>query len=443
METFFLHDHCEDSPAEAAPKLSGHKRISSFLKPSKARLSRAESSDNKSKNITEALKLDEAVNAVNKFGQGLGNIVKTAMGTSSEDGNKTDKAPPSVDTTSSDSGGDVNSSILSPVVPYTRKVRRSGSEKLQEEDDLEDMGDDATLTLDDDRQPTEMVPSYSKPVPTFGSSGSFLGDLLENNPVVFAGIFVVTVAFLRLANTLSVTLDLDIELLLLFAAFCIGLHMPRPAEVPKAQGTLMVPPSTPRNSMREMMRREKMQSKRRVSLVSPDGKSAPITTFEIDIDDDMDGVMESPLPKFPEGAALGSKNNCWSVPVPTNFKVRGPKYLSDKVKVPSEPFIFPVRGVDLFLTDTCPENAGKIGGVFGGNLRELPTFIINFRLPWGILLAYFEIPERFIPFVKAAYDDDFDKSTLPSLDSMSNSDRCVARFLQGSDQQKNETLKIV
>ena len=41
-------------------------------------------------------------------------------------------------------------------------------------------------------------------------------------------------------------------------------------------------------------------------------------------------------------------------------------------------------------------------GVMGGKLRETPTFIINFRLPWGVLLAYFEIPERFVPFVKAA-----------------------------------------
>ena len=41
-------------------------------------------------------------------------------------------------------------------------------------------------------------------------------------------------------------------------------------------------------------------------------------------------------------------------------------------------------------------------GVMGGKLRETPTFIINFRLPWGLLLAYFEIPERFVPFVKAA-----------------------------------------
>lgn len=79
----------------------------------------------------------------------------------------------------------------------------------------------------------------------------------------------------------------------------------------------------------------------------------------------------------------------------------------------------------------------------GGELRKVPTFLLNFRLPWGVLLAYFEIPDRFVPFVSAGHDPDFDKSTLPSLNKFSSSDRCVARFLQGPIKHKNATLKIV
>ena len=75
-------------------------------------------------------------------------------------------------------------------------------------------------------------------------------------------------------------------------------------------------------------------------------------------------------------------------------------------------------------------------------MREKPTFIVNFRLPWGILLAYFEIPQRFIPYVRAGHEEGFDKSSVPSLDGLSNEDRCVARYLQGTEQHKNETLKI-
>ena len=70
-------------------------------------------------------------------------------------------------------------------------------------------------------------------------------------------------------------------------------------------------------------------------------------------------MMESPLPKFPEDAPIGSKLNCWSEPVSNTFKVRGPNYLKDRRKIPSDSFIFPIRAVDLFLTDTCPENAGR------------------------------------------------------------------------------------
>jgi hypothetical protein len=82
-------------------------------------------------------------------------------------------------------------------------------------------------------------------------------------------------------------------------------------------------------------------------------------------------------------------------------------------------------------------------GILGGKLREKPTFILNFRLPWGIFLAYFEIPERFLPFVRAAHEEGYDKSLLPSIDDMSPSDRCVARFCQSPQSVKNKTLKIV
>ena len=80
-----------------------------------------------------------------------------------------------------------------------------------------------------------------------------------------------------------------------------------------------------------------------------------------------------------------------------------------------------------------------------GELRSVPTFIINFRLPWGVLLFYFEIPDRYIPFVKGCYGDS--KTSKADLEAQikkmeSNSERCVARFLLGDDAHKNGTLKI-
>ena len=109
-------------------------------------------------------------------------------------------------------------------------------------------------------------------------------------------------------------------------------------------------------------------------------------------------------------------------------------------------YAFPVECMDcwdrfflFFVLIFLKSNAG----VFGGSLRDQPSFIINFRLPFGVLLCYFQIPKHFIPFVRAGYEDDFDKSSLKPLAEMSPSERCVARFLQGTDEHKNSTLKIV
>jgi len=78
-------------------------------------------------------------------------------------------------------------------------------------------------------------------------------------------------------------------------------------------------------------------------------------------------------------------------------------------------------------------------------LREVPTFLINFRLPWGVLLFYYEIPERFVPFIKGCYNDpSVDRGELEKkIEEMDNNqDRCCARFLLNDDTHKNNTLKI-
>ena len=85
----------------------------------------------------------------------------------------------------------------------------------------------------------------------------------------------------------------------------------------------------------------------------------------------------------------------------------------------------------------------RISGIMGGQLRDVPTFVINFRLPWGVLLAYFEIPEMYIPFIRAAHDPGFDKSTLASTKSMTPSERCLARYCQSTPEEKDTLLKIV
>jgi len=365
------------------------------------------------------------------------------------------------------STGTINTRTSLPVVPITRKRRNSVMMRKADIDELEEVGKEANLLLDDERPQTELVPSYTHPVPSFSSSGSKLGNLIENNPIVFAIIAAASIIFLKRVSVLAVTVDLDVLLLFLWAAFCIGLHTPRPmiSGIDKNYGPPPVSPVSSRNRGknkgsasdvhgRKLLRKmSKRMSLAAAVTATPDrlssaGGNALETIPDTGDEDDDDGEdimneLQSPLPVFPAGAKFGSHMNCWSQPCCNDFHVRGPNYLKDRIKIESADFLWPVRGIDLFLTDTCPENVGKVAGIMGGRLREVPTFIINFRLPWGVLLAYFEIPELYIPFIQAGHDPDFDESTLSTMNTMTSGQRCAARFCQSSSEKKDKVLKIV
>lgn len=147
--------------------------------------------------------------------------------------------------------------------------------------------------------------------------------------------------------------------------------------------------------------------------------------------------------KFPEGTKIGSHSSCWSVPPCTNFHVRGPNYLKDKIKVSSGEFLFPCRGCDLFLTDNAPINIGRNRSILGGKLRDVPTFIINYRLPWGVFISYYEIPERFIPFVRRGNGYGDRLMPLPSMVNMTAGERGVCNFLLSDSDTKNQLLKLI
>jgi len=49
--------------------------------------------------------------------------------------------------------------------------------------------------------------------------------------------------------------------------------------------------------------------------------------------------------------------NAWSQPDATEFYVRGPNYMNDKVKVLSQEGAYNLLGVDLLLTDTKVSNS--------------------------------------------------------------------------------------
>mmetsp|Transcript_4700 Transcript_4700/g.7819 ORF Transcript_4700/g.7819 Transcript_4700/m.7819 type:complete len:700 (+) Transcript_4700:108-2207(+) len=341
----------------------------------------------------------------------------------------------------------VHVSLTSPVVPITRKHRRSIAVRAQDHELLLEAGSEANLLMDDDRSQQKLVPSYSNPIPTVAfAEGNQLGNLIENNQFVFLAIFIASVVGLKAASYASVTVDFDIALLLGFALFCVGLHMPRPSQSgidtpavsPKPVVAFAPPSKRKARSASVMVRRTLLVSPK--AGIDADG-TAVMTESEL-TEGEEDPLIKTPMDKFPEGAKLGSHLNCWSMPDHKNFMVRGPSYLEDKVKVPSGKFLLPARGVDLFLTDACPENIGTNSGIFGGALREKPTFLINYRLPWGVFISYFEIPDKFIPFVRQRYEFDYD-GKIPDINKMTPGERGAARFLGADEATKNKTLKIV
>lgn len=264
-------------------------------------------------------------------------------------------------------------------------------------------------------------------------------SVLDSPKSVFGILFGLTMFFLWLPDV-SISIQLDIGVLLIFISAFLGMSFsPR-----NAGGDVNTASENRKRIDSETLIRQSLEgsTKRSTSSVSISKStsilSSIVSTSTTNVFDEAKG--KSPLRKFPDGAEIGSILNCWSEPVASEFKVRGANYLKDKVKVPSGPFLFPARGADLFISDCCPEHIAKYKALLGGKLREKPTMIINYRLPWGNFITYSEIPERFLPYLRYCYD----KSVKPPpMTGMSNAEICASRYLMADDKGKDEILKIV
>ena len=89
--------------------------------------------------------------------------------------------------------------------------------------------------------------------------------------------------------------------------------------------------------------------------------------------------------------------NCWSEPPHNLFKVRGATYLNDRVKVESSQPAFACRGVELWLlgsSDDMPQRQiARHPALLNETLGAENTFLVNFLLPFGNLVAYFKVPD--------------------------------------------------
>ncbi|CAJ1961563.1 unnamed protein product [Cylindrotheca closterium] len=152
---------------------------------------------------------------------------------------------------------------------------------------------------------------------------------------------------------------------------------------------------------------------------STDGEDIIDETFDASIHEDLD-TLTSPLAQYPSNGG----ESCWSVPSDNSiFRVRGPNYLQDKVKIPSGQAPFECRGVDLWLADNPLRHIARHPNVMGGKLGEEDTFLVNFLLPFGNFVAYFTVPPL----------DQF-PGTLASV---------WCKFVKGDQQYRDARLKLL
>jgi hypothetical protein len=83
---------------------------------------------------------------------------------------------------------------------------------------------------------------------------------------------------------------------------------------------------------------------------------------------------------------------------------------------------------------------GRNERLLNGNLRKVPTFIVNFRFSWGILVLYFEIPTKFLPFVRASGHRSISSSSMLGFN---NAEKRLCKFLMSSEESMAESLKLI
>lgn len=324
IENFFLTDHCEDEDSTpGTPKNSAAtpgKRVTTGKKLRKDRT------------------LGPGINIMD----GIGNLFGPSKDESVE---KKEVA------------------FTSPVVPRSKKTRRSIVVRAADEELLQSSARDLVVDDDGDGEAAKLAPAKPAPAPVVvqQSSSSPFGGFFTNNPYAVVAVGAVALGVLRRAQFKTLTMDSDVAMLVSFAFFCFGYNWPRPSVVvqkaaptPAARRRKTVVTAGPGPTARQLMRASMMAS----PTVLDAAKS--VREWEtLEEEEEEEALIQSPMQTYPEGAPLGEYFNCVSEPDCEAFHVRGLNYFSDRVKVPSQPFLFPTRGVDLFLTDNAPENVGR------------------------------------------------------------------------------------
>lgn len=171
------------------------------------------------------------------------------------------------------------------------------------------------------------------------------GDPLKINDELVINLVILFSVFLALSYT-STTISSDYLLLTVLISYCLGLHTPSYLE----KRALAAQENKVQNRLRKSMN---------IHTYSKKILQKSLSVHHTGGGEDKHLKVISPLLKFPKNGDPLVHLNCWSEPDASGFKVRGPKYFKDSVKVSSGPHLLPMRCADLFLTDMCPSHVGR------------------------------------------------------------------------------------
>ena len=179
-----------------------------------------------------------------------------------------------------------------------------------------------------------------------------------DSPLTVAMMLIGFMAFFLWLPRITITIALDTATVIIFGAITFGMSL-----VPDATPNYISASPMNRNRKRvdsETLMRKSLSLGKDKSRGVVERKPTFLETIVTTTTDTFDnGSSLSPIKKFPDDAEIGSMFNCWSEPICSEFKVRGANYLKDKIKVASGSFLFPARGVDVFLSDCCPEHIAR------------------------------------------------------------------------------------
>lgn len=342
--------------------------------------------------------------------------------------------------------------------PITRRRRASVSMREDEAKELNSMKEALVMTEEVDKKC-----KHSGATEGSCAHAPKLKSVLPEEPMAFAITVAVGAVFFKLIQDSAVSVQLD--MLALFGISCglIGYQMAvwnidssvgsaviesdRTDSLSDRDGVAEFSKTAPKPTAPKS-RRGLGRENNSTALIHKSMRNIQnfITGGGVDSPAESKPIVAAPtLSKFPDGAAIGSHFNCWSNPTAKDFRVRGPNYLKDKKKVSSGEFLFPCRGCDIFLTDNAPLNIGRNASILGGKLRDVPTFVINYRLPWGVFISYHEIPKKFVPFLRKGngYDDPAASGPLPSMTGMNPGERAVCNFFLSDSEEKDTLWKMV